>query len=393
LFMGDEYVLEKFGRMSNHYCESALKKLRQLSRSTSPDRQGKIAGAMELMQKNLIELAYKEIQGSIGESKYTSVHIQKGYIEFRSPGGDYLSMESRGEFADIKNTMLRFARAMYIAGRPDLERKEYGKKLYKLIAPQGGSDFELFARYSAGEMTAEQLKTAWAQKIIDKEIPKPRGSSWSLFTADGERVPGQEYSNYTYDEAWQRAKERMSPASTEEGFNKEYKLLNTEPNGVWDVIEHGTHKLIDTFKYENRGDAVDRAYELYPDRDFYVAVHPKEQPVEKPVLSPRAKLAKRIKEPRPVAQEPVSDKVKQDNAQDSAELQQQIDPQVRDIPIIVDQSSDTSQVRNNFEIFNPDTGAVFSRAPNATVGYVASKMREYEQEIGFPAGFLRVRVY
>ena len=393
LFMGDEYVLEKFGRMSNHYCESALKKLRQLSRSTSPERQGKIAGAMELMQKNLIELAYKEIQGGIGESKYTSVHIQKGYIEFRSPGGDYLSMESRGEFADIKNTMLRFARAMYIAGRPDLERKEYGKKLYKLIAPQGGSDFELFARFSAGELTSEQLKTAWAQKIIDKELPKPQGSRWVLYTTDGEKILGQEYSNYTYDDAWQRAKERMSPNSTKEDFNKQFKLLNMDPNGVWDVVEHGTHKVIDTFEYENRGDAVNRAYELYPDRDFYIEVHPKDEPIKKPMLSRRAQLAKRIKEPRPVAQEPVSDKVKQDNAQDSAELQQQIDPQVRDIPITVDQSSDTSQLRNNFEIFNPDTGAVISRAPNATNEYVLSKAREYEQEFGLPERFLRVRLY
>ena len=351
LFMGDEYVLEKFGRMSNHYCESALKKLRELSRSTSPDRQGKIAGAMELMQKNLIELAYKEIQGSIGESKYTSVHIQKGYIEFRSPGGDYLSMESRGEFADIKNTMLRFARAMYIAGRPDLERKEYGKKLYKLIAPQGGSDFELFARYSAGEMTADQLKTAWAQKIIDKEIPKPRGTRWKLFTADTHQpIQNSEFSGYTYDEAWRRAKENVMTASSDEAFDKAYTLVDMTPNGKWDVLEYSSsvsgmpydYRVKATLEYKDRNDAVDEAHRIFPGEDFYIDVHPEFKTPEKPKLSARAELAKRIKEPRPQVKEPTSDVIKKDNAQDSAELQQQLDPQVRDTPTTVDQTPSTT---------------------------------------------------
>ena len=351
LFMGDEYVLEKFGRMSNHYCESALKKLRSVARSTYPERQEKIAAAMSLMQKNLIELAYKEVQGGIGEGKYTSVHIQKGYIEFRSPGGDYLSMESRGEFADIKNTMLRFARAMYIAGRPDLERKEYGKKLYKLIAPQGGIDLELFANFSAGYLTAEQLKAAWAQKIIDKELPKPKGTRWKLFTVDTRQpIQNSEFSGYTYDEALRRAKEDVMPGSSDEEFDKAYTLVDMTPNGKWDVLEYSSsvagmpydYRVKATLEYKDRGDAADEAQRMFPGEDFYIDVHPEFKTPEKPKLSARAVLAKRIKEPRPQVKEPTSDVIKKDNAQDSAELQQQLDPQVRDIPTTVDQTPSTT---------------------------------------------------
>ena len=123
LFMGDQYILNKFGRASNTYAASAMGKLRQSmggarQRGDLTEAKFDPMSALELVQKNLIELAARYVQNGVGTSKYTSAHIQDGYIEFRSPGGDYLSMESRGESDDIKNTMLRFARAMQIAGNP-----------------------------------------------------------------------------------------------------------------------------------------------------------------------------------------------------------------------------------------------------------------------------------
>jgi hypothetical protein len=128
LFMGDKYVQQQFGREANNFCASALDKFRQNIKGKKSDP----AGVVELLRHGLTELAYRELQKGVGTSKYTSAHIQNGYIEFRSPGGDWLA-KSDEEIGILENTMLRFARAMAIAGDPSAERQEYAKKLYKLV--------------------------------------------------------------------------------------------------------------------------------------------------------------------------------------------------------------------------------------------------------------------
>ena len=183
LFMGDEFVLREFERQAVMYCRSSLEKLKnQLDWS-----QGKnIPDAFTLMQKNLIELAGRTIYEHSGE-KYQSANVHSDtnvidrreikkpkYIEFRGPGGNYL--DKGDEF--VSTTMLRLARAMQIAGDPSAERKQYAKKLYKLLAPEGNNDeLSLFAKYSTGEISAEELKKQWAAEVIgktpDQHVPKP----------------------------------------------------------------------------------------------------------------------------------------------------------------------------------------------------------------------------
>ena len=219
LFLGDQYVLDKFGRAANSYTRSALGKLQDVQRRRKEldeqEVQGwdsrpatmtgveKTAAAMDLMKKNLIELAAGMVQDGVGRDKYTSAHIKDGYIEFRSPGGDYLAMDNRDE-SELSNTMLRFARAMQIASRPDLERKEYSKKLYKLLSGfkeattvKTGRDtkyrteietyddkdaLELFAKYSTGQINAEELKKAWARGVLAREQPRDRrGEKWEIY--------------------------------------------------------------------------------------------------------------------------------------------------------------------------------------------------------------------
>jgi len=207
LFMGDRYVLDEFGRAANTYAASALKKLQDVQRAR---RQGvreqatemrgadKTAAAMDLMRKNLIELAAQYVQDGVGTSKYTSAHIKPGYIEFRSPGGDYLSMDDRDESA-LTNTMLRFARSMYLAGRPDLERKEYAKKLYQLIDTQGNDGLKLFMDYTTGKITPEELKKDWARQVLAKEQPaKPQEQEYEVYNKD----TGEVLSNFlAHDDA------------------------------------------------------------------------------------------------------------------------------------------------------------------------------------------------
>ena len=182
LFLGDEHVLQSFGRSGNTYCEAAMKKIRN---RIGNDRGPAVANAMDLMRHNLIELAQKSLAVSniSGFGKYTSINPQGGYdsrdpskrrgskyIEFRSAGG-------KNYFEDIdrlKNTLLRYAQAMAVAGDASAYRNEYYKKLYKLIAPATGDvALDLFSRYNAGTINLSELKKSWAEKALEKERSKP----------------------------------------------------------------------------------------------------------------------------------------------------------------------------------------------------------------------------
>jgi hypothetical protein len=383
LFMGDQYVLEKFGRAANTYTASAFDKLRQNVAGSKNRGDTKIASAMELMKNNLIELAQRYVQQGVGNAKYTSAHIKPGYIEFRSPGGDYLSAGDQGEQDILADTMRRFAYAMYLAGRPDLERPEYYKKLYKLIAPEGGEDLNLFAKFSSGELTAEELKKQWAEKVINKEVPGGVGpkSNWKLYNRfTNKPVVGLEFSNYTEMDALERAKARVSPASSMADFKQAYELRDVGTNtGRWRVIRNDNEETLEIIDAPTRGAAADLAYEKYTNViPFYVEPYSGGDAEPEPKLSRRAQLAKQIAQPKDYviinkhsmlpfytfrastmsqavdfAITYLNDKnldignfsvqkasnVKQaiDNRVDSKQLQQRVEPRVRDIDFTIDQ--------------------------------------------------------
>jgi hypothetical protein len=383
LFMGDQYVLEKFGRAANTYTASALEKLKQNVAYSKNRGDTKIASAMELMRNNLIELAQRYVQQGVGNAKYTSAHIKPGYIEFRSPGGDYLSVGDQGEQDALASTMRRFAYAMYLAGRPDLERPEYYKKLYKLIAPDGGEDLNLFAKFSSGELTAEELKKQWAERVINKEVPGGVGpkSNWKLYNRFTKQpVVGLEFNNYTEMDALERAKARVSPASSMMDFKQAYELRDVGTNtGRWSVIRSDNGETLEIVDAPTRGAAADEAYEKYTNViPFYVEPYSGGNAEPEPKLSRRAQLAKQIAQPKDYviinkhsmlpfytfrastmsqavdfAITYLQDKnldignftvqkasnVKQaiDNRVDSKQLQQRVEPRVRDIDFTIDQ--------------------------------------------------------
>ena len=297
LFLGDEYVLQQFGREANTYCKSAMSKFRENIKGGRSDPMSVI----KLMQHGLLELAHKEIQKGVGEGKYTSAHIQKGYIEFRSAGGDWLAEANAmlGEAAGIgstnklQNTMLRYARAMSLAANPAEERREYAKKLYKLVAPEGDSELALFSQYAAGELTAEQLKKRWAEKTIGKELKT--NQRWKLFHTDGTPVTGQEYNGYTEDEAWEKAWKKLAPGATLNGFKQSYELRNMSEEQQWEVYDVNTGATLEIVKGKNRGEVADQVYDKYVDQSIGFNVRPYVDPA---TMTPRAKLAKRIAEPR-----------------------------------------------------------------------------------------------
>ena len=304
LFLGDEHVLKEFGRSGNHFCEAAMKKIRNRVKGNKEA----VGNAMELMRNNLIELAQKSLEiNNHGFGKYTSINPQGGndntrpdkergakYIEFRSAGGS-------NYFEDIdklKNTLLRYAQAMAIAGNPAAERKEYYKKLYKLISPPDGDPaLDLFSRFATGDISSADLKKAWADKQLEAE---PKGD-WVLYDSNGKRVQGQTYNGYTKSEAWERAKQKLSPGGSMEGFQKEYKFLpSNSESGDWEVYNTETGETLETLRgYESRGRAADAVYDKYASQKIPFNLRPvdKNEP-EKP-LSPRERLARNITQAPP----------------------------------------------------------------------------------------------
>jgi hypothetical protein len=288
LFLGDEYVLQSFGREANTYTKSAMSKFRENIRGGRADPMG----AIKLMQHGLLELAYKEIQKGVGEGKYTSAHIQKGYIEFRSAGGDWLA-EENADPEKLSSTMLRYARAMSIAANASEERREYAKKLYKLVAPEGDSQLALFSQYAAGELTAEQLKKKWAEKTIGTEKKmNQRFRLYQMVNGTWTAVPGQEYNGYTEDEVKMRVWSKYGREALDSG---EYQLVNMGEQD-WEVYDVNTGATLEIVKGKSKGEVADAVYDKYVDQGIGFNVRPYEDPA---TMTPRAKLAKRITQTKP----------------------------------------------------------------------------------------------
>jgi hypothetical protein len=162
LLLGDEFVLDSFGRASNTYTKSAMGKIVDIVRQR-PDRAQLL---MNRMKQGLDQLATRLVHSRQTE-KYTSINIKNGYIEFRSPGGDWLN----DKFPEIENTLRRFTVALSAAVDPEAYREEYLKKLYKLLDVNGEKDpLSYFAKYAAGELPRAALKSFVRQAQAERKV-------------------------------------------------------------------------------------------------------------------------------------------------------------------------------------------------------------------------------
>jgi hypothetical protein len=129
----------------------------------NPDRAQEL---MDKMKSGMDQLASKIVHGRSTE-KYTSINVKNGYIEFRSPGGDWLN----DNFAEIENTLRRFTVALSAAVDPEAYREEYLKKLYKLLDVSGEKDpLSYFAKYAAGELPRAALKSFVRQAQAERKV-------------------------------------------------------------------------------------------------------------------------------------------------------------------------------------------------------------------------------
>ena len=155
LLSGDKYVLQQFGRLTNTYATDALNIIETRAKG---DKQ-KVEAMLDKLHSNVEEIASKVLHSG-RTAKYTSINTKDGWVEFRSPGGDWLDEN----FDKIEDTMLRYVVALDAACDPKKYRDEYLKELYKLVKPKSKTDeMSYFAQYMAGSMT----KSEYADKIIE----------------------------------------------------------------------------------------------------------------------------------------------------------------------------------------------------------------------------------
>jgi hypothetical protein len=191
LLMGDEYVLNDFGRIANSYAKSAMGKIRE----QLPSDPKQVQVLLQQMKNGLAKEASKAIHSGQTD-KYTSINTKTGYIEFRSPGGNWLDED----LPKLINTLYRFVVALDAACDPEKYRKDYLKKLYAVLQPKSeGDTIAYFAQYAAGTLSKEQLSA-----LIKTMRGTATGSYWWNVAVDMQRI---EVVASNKEEAWQKATE------------------------------------------------------------------------------------------------------------------------------------------------------------------------------------------
>jgi hypothetical protein len=275
MFLGDEYILKQFGREGNSYCKSALKKIKYNAK-TDPSR---VEEMMRQFQGGLNQLASKLIHTGSTE-KFVSINNRGDWIEFRSPGGDWLG----DDLGLVKNTLLRAVVALDVATKPQEFKQEYYKKLYKTLS-QGSSDdsIQYFARYAAGELPKQALKS-FVRQIQQKRAAGKKGPVEEFDVPFVWRVVGSPDSPYqsrgievvatnerrAVEAAIKKWNLNIYPKSVEE-FTQGWRATPVRPasdddlrigqitsrdqefSGVWEVVSRATDDVVYRFNAQEAG--------------------------------------------------------------------------------------------------------------------------------------------
>lgn len=207
LLLGDQYVLGMYGREANTYAKSSLELLQQRIVTLRHYTPNDMANALYLVRQGLGQVASKYIHSGY-TTKYVSVNIHDDYIEFRSPGGDWLNVD----YPHLESTLLRFVVALDAACDPNKYRQEYLKKLYKLLQPTSRTDaIAMFAQYVAGTLPKAALKNMIRNIQVRRN---PLTNKWYLWEISSENYGAEIVIAKTEEEAKQKAKEK-NPALDE----------------------------------------------------------------------------------------------------------------------------------------------------------------------------------
>ena len=169
LLLGDQYILDQFGRLGNSYAKSAL----DLVRTRAQQRPEDVPAMLEKMRQGLASMAGKMIHSGATD-KYTSINTKDGYVEFRSPGGDWLG-EYAADPGKIVNTLLRFVVALDAACDPEKYKEEYAKKLFQLLSGDNNKyndSVKYFTDYASGKIPKAALKSFVRQVQLQRQTKK-----------------------------------------------------------------------------------------------------------------------------------------------------------------------------------------------------------------------------
>ena len=215
LFMGDEHILKEFGRSMNTYCKSAL----SIVKEKIADRS--VTDALLKQMREHLNIAASKAVHNGTTNKFTSINTKGGYVEFRGPGGDYLSQD----VDKLINTALRLAQSLRIAIDPLAHKQEYAKKLYKLASPEGNDESDnsvaMFSRYAMGAIKKDELLEKLRQTKITrlaKKFPNGPKRNWKIIRKSN---PGFNISikASTPEEALTLAKAQYAPWADVEDVN------------------------------------------------------------------------------------------------------------------------------------------------------------------------------
>jgi hypothetical protein len=164
VLLGDQYVLDQFGRLGNHYAKSALEIIQDRRHNTDT-----VDKLLTQLKGNMGAIASKILHNG-DTDKYTSINTKEKYVEFRSAGGDWLDKN----FDKIENTTLRFIVALDAACDPEKYKKEYHKALYKTLKPKDGrrDTNSMLALYLSGEISRNQYANWLDQARKDRLVGK-----------------------------------------------------------------------------------------------------------------------------------------------------------------------------------------------------------------------------
>lgn len=151
LLLGEEYMANLYDRFDTDYARSAIQKL-EMRAESNPDtvnallinmRQGLHRGAIDIFHNGWTD-------------KQTSIHPHDGRVEFRFPGGNYLDIDP----TIIETTLMRCIVVLDAACNPNKFRKEYLKKLYKLLntGKESEDNLRIYVLAAAGEVTPDTVK-------------------------------------------------------------------------------------------------------------------------------------------------------------------------------------------------------------------------------------------
>jgi hypothetical protein len=224
LLLGDDYILEQFGRAGNTYCKSGMAIIKERVVQRPEDAQV----LLEKMRNGLDAMASKLIHSG-NTQKFTSINMKGGYVEFRSPGGDWLEEYSSGK-GKIENALLRFVVALDAAVKPDLYKQEYLKKLYAMLQPKGENDtIAYFAKFAAGTLPKAALKSFVRQAQLERQGKKP------------EAAAGQQPNYYIRNPESGETVKKFYAATNDEAYNVlvDYKALNPGVDFMYGKIPAG----------------------------------------------------------------------------------------------------------------------------------------------------------